>query len=314
MREFYHKPVLLEECIEYLEIKPDGIYIDGTTGGGGHSSQIYKRLDKRGTLIGIDRDVSALEATEQRLSSIEGQARIILEKENYRNMRAVCEKNRIESVDGVLLDIGVSSQQLDEAERGFSYKQDSPLDMRMDQAGALTAQDIVNDYEPERIRQIISRYGEERWASRIADFIAKARKTKRITTSSELVDIIKAAVPASARREGPHPAKRTFQALRIAVNDELGALEEGISEAIDILKSGGRLCVITFHSLEDRIVKKTFKKNENPCICPAEFPICTCGRKQRVKIITKRPIKPTGNELDENPRARSAGLRVAEKV
>lgn len=312
--EFSHKPVLLDECIENLNIRQDGIYVDGTLGGAGHSSEIYRRLGKDGLLIGIDQDKDALEASRKRLTAIGGQAGLIIENSNFRYIPEVCLKNGIKGVDGILLDLGVSSYQLDEAERGFSYQKDAALDMRMDRAGELNAARIINEYTEQEIRDIIRDYGEEKWASRIAAFIVKAREVQKIESTFQLVDIIKAAIPSAARREGPHPAKRTFQALRIAVNDELGALKQAIEAAVPILNPGGRICIITFHSLEDRIVKVEFQKRENPCTCPPDFPVCVCGAKRQLKVITKKPIIPSEAEQDENPRARSSKLRVAEKV
>ncbi len=311
---FEHKPVLLEECIESLNIKPDGIYVDGTLGGAGHSAEIYKRLGAKGLLMGMDQDAFALETSEQRLKSLQGQAAVILENSNFENIGEACRKNGIDKVDGILLDIGVSSHQLDEAERGFSYQHDAPLDMRMDRRRQLDAGIIVNEYPENEIRDIIRDYGEENWAARIAAFIVKARKEKRIDTTYELVDVIKAAIPSGARREGPHPAKRTFQAIRIAVNDELGVLKRVIDEGISILKPGGRMCIITFHSLEDRIVKNEFAKWVKPCTCPPEFPVCVCGKKPEAKSISRKPITPSERELEENPRSRSAKLRVIEKL
>jgi 16S rRNA (cytosine1402-N4)-methyltransferase len=312
--DFHHSPVLLEEVIEKLNIKPDGTYIDGTLGGAGHSLQIYKRLNSVGTLIGLDQDEFAIKTSESRLKNADGQANIILANTNFKNMKEVCLKNNISSVDGILLDIGVSSHQLDETERGFSYKKDAPLDMRMDRRGTLTAKMVVNEYTKEQLKEIIQNYGEERWAKRIAEFIVEARVKKPIETTGELVDVIKAAIPSGARREGPHPAKRTFQALRIAVNDELGVLEKAVADGIELLSSGGRFCIISFHSLEDRIVKNAFYKKANPCTCPKEFPVCICGKKPLVKLIERKPITPSKKELEENPRARSAKLRVVEKI
>ena len=313
-REFNHKPVLLEECIEYLNIRPDGIYIDGTLGGAGHSSEIYRKLGKEGILVGIDQDAFALEISQERLRSIGGQAGMIFAKGNFRDIGEICRKHGIDKADGILLDLGVSSHQLDEGERGFSYQKDAPLDMRMDRQSKLDAAAIVNEYDEYEIKKIIRDYGEENWASRIASFIVKARREKRIESTGRLVEIIKAAIPSSARREGPHPAKRTFQALRIAVNDELGALKQVTGDAVTVLKEGGRLCIVTFHSLEDRIVKNEFQSREKPCTCPREFPVCVCGNKPELRIITRKPIIPSDSELDENPRSRSAKLRVAEKV
>ena len=312
--EFNHKPVLLEECIENLNIRPDGIYIDGTLGGAGHSSEIYRRLGKGGTLVGIDQDAFALEISQERLRTIGGQAGLVFAKGNFRNIGEICRMHGIDKVDGILLDLGVSSHQLDESERGFSYQKDAPLDMRMDRQSKLDAGVIVNEYDEYEIKKIIRDYGEENWAARIAGFIVKARKEQRIESTGQLVEIIKAAIPSAARREGPHPAKRTFQAIRIAVNDELGALKQVVGDAVSVLGEGGRLCIITFHSLEDRIVKNEFQGREKPCTCPREFPVCVCGNKPELKVITRKPIIPSDSELDENPRSRSAKLRVAEKV
>lgn len=312
--EFNHKPVLLEECIEHLKVRPDGTYVDGTLGGAGHAGEIFRMLDRNGRLIGIDQDDFALNISKERLQESGGQAELHFEKSNFRNMKDICLRMGISGVDGILLDLGVSSHQLDEADRGFSYQKDAPLDMRMDRSTALDAAVIVNDYEEKSISAIIRDYGEEKWAARIAAFIVKARNESRIETTGRLAEIIKAAIPSSARREGPHPAKRTFQALRIAVNDELGALKQAVGEAVSILKPGGRLCIITFHSLEDRIVKNEFQAGEKPCVCPADFPVCVCGRKPELKVITKRPVVPAEKEQQENPRSRSAKLRVAERV
>lgn len=312
--EFHHKPVLVDECIEYLNIKPNGTYIDGTIGGGGHSSEIYKRLSAEGKLLGIDQDSSAIKASRERLRGISGQAEVTLVQDNFRNIQNICLENGISNVQGILLDLGVSSHQLDEAERGFSYQKDAPLDMRMDRNRDLDAATIVNNYDEQSIRNIIRDYGEEKWASRIAKFIVDYRRSKRIETTYELVEIIKAAVPAAARREGPHPAKRTFQALRIAVNDELGILDQAIEDAVSVLGKGGRLCIISFHSLEDRIVKTAFQKQVNPCTCPKNFPVCVCGAVQTAIHITRKPVTPSDEELLENPRARSSKLRVIEKL
>lgn len=312
--EFSHKPVMLDECIQNLAIKPDGIYLDGTLGGAGHSTEIFKRLNKNGTLIGVDQDAFALETSSKRLKEMGGQARLIFENKNFKYIKEICFKNKIQGIDGVLLDLGVSSHQLDEAERGFSYQKDAALDMRMDRRGSLDAGKIVNDYEEDEIKRIITDYGEEKWAARIASFIVKARKERRIETTGQLVDLIKAAIPSAARREGPHPAKRTFQALRIAVNDELGILEQAITDAVEVLRPGGRLEIITFHSLEDRIVKNTFQRIAKPCTCPPEFPVCVCGKKPEAEIVTKKPVTASQMELDENPRSRSAKLRVIQKI
>jgi len=311
--KFEHKPVLLEECIASLNIDKNGTYIDGTLGGAGHSTEIIKRLD-RGTLIGIDQDEDAIEVSGKRLREVQNNANLVLIKGNFRDMANLVRQHGIEEVDGILLDIGVSSYQLDEAERGFSYQKDAPLDMRMDRSRGLNAATIVNTYDEKDIRDIIWQYGEEKWASRIASFIVKARNESRIETTGQLADIIKAAIPASARRDGPHPAKRTFQALRIAVNDELGALRDAIDAAISLLRQGGRLSIITFHSLEDRIVKTEFQKREKPCTCPPSFPVCVCGKKPELSVLTKKPVLPSATEVEQNPRARSAKLRTAMKL
>lgn len=311
--EFSHVPVLYEECMRALNIKPDGIYVDGTMGGGGHSSGICERLSADGLFIGIDRDIDAINAASKRLNDQGTPCEKRFVQSNYADIKQVLEQQGIDSIDGALLDLGVSSFQLDNPERGFSYMSDAPLDMRMDAGSDFTAYDVVNGYSEKELFRIIKDYGEERWAKRIAEFIAAARKEKDIKTTFELVDIIKAAIPAAARREGPHPAKRTFQAIRIEVNDELGALERAVSDFIDVLAPKGRLAIISFHSLEDRIVKDTFKTRLNPCICPPEFPVCTCGRKPDVNKITGRPIIPGELEIENNPRSRSAKLRILEK-
>jgi len=311
--DFNHKPVLLDECIESLNIKSNGTYLDGTLGGAGHSLKILDRLDK-GTLVGIDQDEFAIETAGERLRRARSNAKIVLIKGNFRNMAQLLRENGIDGVDGILLDIGVSSHQLDEAQRGFSYNQDAPLDMRMDRSRELDAAAIVNTYDEKELRDIIREYGEEKWAARIASFVVKARETGRIETTGQLTDIIKAAIPAKARRDGPHPAKRTFQALRIAVNDELGALTDAIDSAVQILKPEGRLSIITFHSLEDRIVKNEFNKREKPCTCPPSFPVCVCGKKPELKVLTRKPILPSQEELALNPRSRSAKLRTAQKI
>lgn len=310
--EFKHTSVLFNECINGLAIKPDGIYVDGTLGGGGHASGICQNLSKNGTLIGIDRDRDALEAAGNRLAEYECNKYFV--QSNYSDIKEVLEELEIEKIDGALLDLGVSSFQLDNPERGFSYMHDAPLDMRMSQDDDFTAYDVVNDYDAKELTEVIRKYGEERWASRIADFVVKARKTKPIETTSELVDVIKAAIPAAARRTGPHPAKRTFQAIRIEVNDELGQLERAVDEFCDVLAPGGRLCIISFHSLEDRIVKEIINKRINPCTCPKEFPVCVCGKVGDIKKSSNKPILPSEEELENNPRARSAKLRIAEKI
>jgi 16S rRNA (cytosine1402-N4)-methyltransferase len=309
--EFNHTSVLFLESIRYLNIDPEGIYVDGTLGGGGHASGICERLNQKGIFIGIDRDKDAICAATERLNGY--LCRQIFIQDNYANIKRILKKQGIESIQGAILDLGVSSFQLDNPERGFSYMQDAALDMRMNRLDHLTDEIVVNEYDQKKLTDIIRRYGEERWASRISEFIVKERKNRRIKTTSELVDIIKAAIPASARREGPHPAKRTFQAVRIEVNDELSKLAAAVDEFIDVLDEGGRLCIITFHSLEDRIVKETFNRRANPCTCPKDFPVCVCGKKADVKKITSKPILPTSNELEMNPRARSAKLRVVER-
>ncbi len=309
--EFKHVSVLYEECMEGLNIDPCGIYVDGTLGGGGHASGICERLSEKGTLIGIDRDRDALAAAEKRLEKYS--CRKIFVQSNYSDIKSVLEELGIDHIDGALLDLGVSSFQLDNPERGFSYMQDAPLDMRMSRDDKLTAYTVVNTYSGEALKNLIYKYGEERWASRIADFIVKARREKPISTTYELVDIIKAAIPAAARRDGPHPAKRTFQAIRIEVNDELGQLERAVDEFCDVLSPGGRICVITFHSLEDRIVKEAINRRINPCTCPKEFPVCVCGKIGDITKKSGKPILPGEEEVETNPRARSAKLRVAEK-
>jgi len=309
--EFRHTPVLFSETIKSLNINPGGIYADGTLGGGGHASGICEKLSQKGILIGIDRDGDAIEAAGERLKNYP--CRKIFVQSNYADIKDVLNERGIENIDGAILDLGVSSFQLDNYERGFSYMQEAALDMRMNKEDPLTAEIVVNEYDEKELTDIIRKYGEERWASRISEFIVKERKKHRIKTTTELVDVIKAAIPASARREGPHPAKRTFQAIRIEVNDELNQLEKAVDEFIDVLGGGGRLCIITFHSLEDRIVKEAFNKRANSCICPKEFPVCTCGRKADVKKVSGKPVLPTPQELEMNPRARSAKLRVIEK-
>lgn len=309
--EFKHVSVLYEECIDGLKIKQDGIYVDGTLGGGGHASGICNLLSPEGTLIGIDKDQDALNAAEKRLQEYNCRKQFV--QDNYSNIEEVLDRLGVSGIDGALLDLGVSSFQLDNYERGFSYMQKAPLDMRMNAEDSLTAEEVVNHYTGAELTEIIRKYGEEKWAARISDFIVKARKNKRIEDTTELVDIIKAAIPASARRDGPHPAKRTFQAIRIEVNDELGHLERAVEAFCNVLNPGGRLCIITFHSLEDRIVKEYFNQRLNPCTCPKEFPICTCGKISDVVKVTGKPIISTKQELENNPRARSAKLRIIEK-
>ncbi|MCJ7856359.1 16S rRNA (cytosine(1402)-N(4))-methyltransferase RsmH [Lachnospiraceae bacterium NSJ-143] len=309
--EFRHVSVLLNECIEGLNIKEDGVYVDGTLGGGGHSFEIARRLGKGGRLIGIDQDTDAINAARERLSEFGD--KITFVHDNFENVKEIFKNLGLEKADGFLIDIGVSSFQLDEAERGFSYMQDAPLDMRMNSESELSAYDVVNSYSEEALDNVIFKYGEERWAKRIAQFIVKERENKPIETTFELVDIIKKAIPKGARKDGPHPAKRTFQAIRIEVNRELEILEKTIDDMTDLLNTEGRLCVITFHSLEDRIVKNAFRKQENPCTCPPEFPVCVCGKKPKGRIITRKPVLPSSEELKENHRSRSAKLRIFER-
>lgn len=310
--DFVHVPVLLDECIEGLNIKSGGIYIDGTIGGAGHSIEIAKLMGPHGILVGIDQDINAINAARERLKNYGDSVKLV--NDNFKNMKSIVHSLGIDKVDGMLLDLGVSSHQLDEGERGFSYMKDATLDMRMDRKNPITAETIVNEWSEEEIHNIIKQYGEERWAKRIAEFIIRERQKQRITSTQQLVDIIKSAIPASARREGPHPAKRTFQALRIAVNDELGILEKTIKDGVGLLKPEGRICIITFHSLEDRIVKTMFNKLEKPCTCPPRIPQCICGQVPLIKIISRKPITASSKELEENPRARSAKLRVAERL
>lgn len=309
--EFKHVSVLLNECIEGLNIKENGIYVDGTLGGGGHSSEILKKLSEDGLLIGIDQDKDALKAAGLRLQNFNNVKYV---HSNFYNIDSILNNLQIEKIDGMLMDLGVSSYQLDTGDRGFSYMQDAPLDMRMNRENSLSAYEVINNYEEEEIYRIIRDYGEEKFAKRIARFIVENREEKPIETTLELVEIIKAAIPAKARREGPHPAKRTFQAIRIEVNSELSILNKAIEDGINRLNKGGRMAIITFHSLEDRIVKLKFKELATACTCPKEFPICVCGGKAKVKIITRKAIDPSKEEVDENPRSRSAKLRVVEKI
>ena len=299
--EFEHKSVLLEEIIEYLNIRQDGIYVDGTLGGGGHSSHIAKRLSGKGRLIGIDQDGDAIAAATDRLKPFKDRVSIV--RSNYRAMRQVLSGFGIERADGILLDLGVSSFQLDAPERGFTYRnEDAPLDMRMDQRGELTAEDIVNEYSEMELYRIIRDYGEDRFAKNIAKHIVRERQKKRIVTAGELNAVISAAIPKKIQATGGHPAKRTYQAIRIELNHELDVLKEGLEDMIDLLNPGGRLCIITFHSLEDRIVKNVFKRNENPCVCPKEFPVCVCGNVSKGRVISRKPILPGEEEMKENKR------------
>ena len=308
---FEHKSVLLYETVDSLNIKPDGIYVDGTLGGGGHAYEVLKRLGPKGRLIGIDQDADAIQAASGRLKEYGEKVTIV--RSNYRNIKEVLSSLGIGKVDGIYLDLGVSSYQLDTEERGFTYRENAPLDMRMDQRNEKTAADIVNEYSEMELYRIIRDYGEDRFAKNIAKHIVKARQEKWIETTDELVEIIKSAMPPAALREKQHPAKRSFQAIRIAVNGELDALPPMLRAAVDGLNPGGRLAVITFHSLEDRIVKRTLAELARGCVCPPEFPVCVCGKKPQVRLVTRKPVTAGGAELEENPRARSAKLRVAEK-
>ncbi len=308
---FEHIPVLLNECIDGLNIKKGGVYADCTLGGGGHSFRIASLIGEEGTLVGIDRDADAIEAAGQRLKDY---TNVKYVKDNFSNIRNIAHELGIDKFDGFLLDLGVSSHQLNEADRGFSHNHNAPLDMRMDQSAPLSAYMVVNEYTQAELTRIIRDYGEERWAKRIAEFIINERKLKPVETTFELVSIIKKAIPKGARSEGPHPAKRTFQAIRIEVNNELGILEDTIRDMTDLLKPGGRICVITFHSLEDRIIKNVFRNLEDPCTCPRDFPVCVCGKKPQLKVITRKPIVPGKEENEENRRAHSAKLRIAEKL
>ena len=309
---FRHVSVLLTETIEGLNIRPDGIYADGTLGGGGHASEVAARLTEGGRLIGIDQDADAIAAAGERLKPFGDRVTIV--RDNYVNMKQVLADLGIEAVDGICLDLGVSSYQLDTAERGFSYMEDAPLDMRMDRREDRTAADLVNECTEQELFRIIRDYGEDRFAKNIAKHIVKARERRPIRTTGELADIIRGAIPMKIQVTGGHPAMRTFQALRIALNRELQVLEDSIDEMIGLLNPGGRLCIITFHSLEDRIVKNGFRRNESPCTCPPGFPVCVCGKKSRGTVITRKPILPTKEEAEENPRSRSAKLRIFERA
>ncbi len=310
--EFKHVSVLKNECIEGLQIKSSGTYVDGTFGGGGHAMEVISRLNGNGRFVGIDQDQDAVENGRAKLEPYKEKAQLV--RDNFSNIISIMKDLHIVAVDGILLDIGVSSYQLDTGERGFSYMHDAELDMRMDQRNPMTAKRMIAEYSEKELANIIKDYGEERWATRIAQFIVAERKIKPIETTGELVEVIKKAVPKGARKDGPHPAKRTFQALRIAVNNELGILEQAIEDMAGLLAPGGRLCIITFHSLEDRIVKQTFHRLEHPCTCPPEFPVCVCGKKPSIRVITRKPILPSDEELEFNPRARSAKLRILEKL
>ena len=310
--EFVHIPVLLNQTIESLNIKPGGVYVDCTLGGAGHSTEIVKRLLPGGTLIGIDQDENAIKAAGEKLAPYKEHIKLV--RSNFRNLKNVILEAGFDKVDGILMDIGVSSHQIDEEDRGFSYMHDGPLDMRMDRSAAVTAESLLNTADFQRLKEIIRDYGEEKWADRIAKFICQEREKYRIETTYQLVEIIKMAIPAAARREGGHPAKRTFQALRIAVNDELNVLETTLYDAVEMLKEGGRLSVITFHSLEDRIVKNIFNKLEKPCTCPPQIPVCVCGKKPQLKVLTKKPLIADEKELEYNSRSKSAKLRAAERL
>ena len=309
--EFQHKSILLNECMEGLSIKEDGIYVDGTLGGGGHSFHILERLGERGRLIGIDQDEDAIKAATKRLEAFANKVTIV--RDNYEHFQTILSTLSIPKVDGTLLDLGVSSYQFDEADRGFSYRFDAPLDMRMDRRQDFTAKDLINNYSEQELYHIIRDYGEDKFARNIAKHIVKEREKKPIETTFELSEIISHAIPMKMRVQGGHPAKKTFQAVRIALNRELEVLEESIEGMIKALKPEGRLCIISFHSLEDRIVKKAFRTAEDPCICPKDFPICTCGRKSLGRVISKKAIIPSDLEMEENPRARSAKLRIFER-
>ncbi len=309
--EFSHVSVLLNECIEGLCIRPEGIYVDGTLGGAGHANEVCRRLSENGRFVGIDQDEAAIRAASERLGGF-GE-RVTIVKSNYVHMKQVLNGIGISRVDGILLDLGVSSYQLDAAERGFSYRVDAPLDMRMDTGQDMTAKDIVNSYEEERLYEVIKIYGEERFAKSIARNIVKRRQDKEIQTTGELVDIIRASMPAKAKNAKGHPAKRTFQAIRIELNRELDVLQDSLEDMVSLLNDGGRLCIITFHSLEDRMVKNFFRSKENPCTCPPNFPVCICGKKPEGKVITRKPILPGEEELSKNKRSKSAKLRIFER-
>ena len=309
--EFKHKSVLLNETIDGLNIKPDGIYVDGTLGGGGHAYEVCRRLGEKGSIIGIDQDAAAIEAASARLKDFGEKVTIV--RSNYCDMKSKLHELGIDKVDGIVLDLGVSSYQLDTAERGFSYREDAPLDMRMDTRQKMTARDIVNDYTEADLYRVIRDYGEDKFAKNIAKHIVQARAVKPVETTAELSEIIRASIPMKFQKKSGHPAKRTFQAIRIELNRELDVLRDSLDDMIDLLNPGGRLCIITFHSLEDRIVKSAFRKNENPCTCPPDFPVCVCGKKSKGKVITRKPILPSETEMEENPRSKSAKLRIFER-
>lgn len=309
--EFVHKSVLLNETIDGLNIRPDGIYVDGTLGGGGHAYEVCRRLGDKGSIVGIDQDAAAIEAAGNRLKDFGEKVTIV--RSNYCDMKSKLHELGIDKVDGIVLDLGVSSYQLDTAERGFSYREDAPLDMRMDTRQKMTARDIVNDYEEMELYRVIRDYGEDKFAKNIAKHIVAARKEKTIETTGELTEIIRESIPMKYQKKSGHPAKRTFQAIRIELNRELEVLKDSLDDMIDLLNPGGRLCIITFHSLEDRIVKSAFRKNENPCTCPSDFPVCVCGKVSKGSILTRKPILPSKEEMEENSRAKSAKLRIFER-
>ena len=309
--EFKHRSVLLEETVNGLNIRPDGIYVDGTLGGGGHAYEICRRLGDKGSIIGIDQDEAAIEAAGIRLKDFGEKVTIV--RSNYCEMKSVLHGLGIDKVDGIVLDLGVSSYQLDTAERGFSYREDAPLDMRMDRRQTMTARDIVNDYSEKDLYRVIRDYGEDKFARNIAKHIVIEREKRSIETTGQLTEIIRGAIPMKFQKKSGHPAKRTFQAIRIELNRELDVLKDSLDDMIDLLNPGGRLCIITFHSLEDRIVKSAFKKNEDPCTCPKDFPVCVCGKVSKGSILTRKPILPSEEELEENSRSKSAKLRIFER-
>lgn len=309
--EFKHRSVLLEETVNGLNIRPDGIYVDGTLGGGGHAYEICRRLGDKGSIVGIDQDEAAIEAAGIRLKDFGEKVTIV--RSNYCEMKSVLQRLGIDKVDGIVLDLGVSSYQLDTAERGFSYREDAPLDMRMDRRQTMTARDIVNDYSEKDLYRVIRDYGEDKFARNIAKHIVIEREKRSIETTGQLTEIIRGAIPMKFQKKSGHPAKRTFQAIRIELNRELDVLKNSLDEMIDLLNPGGRLCIITFHSLEDRIVKSAFKKNEDPCTCPKDFPVCVCGKVSKGSILTRKPILPGPEEMEENSRSKSAKLRIFER-
>ncbi len=310
--EFKHTSVLLQETVDGLNVKPDGIYVDGTLGGGGHSYEICRRLGEKGSIVGIDQDAAAIEAAGNRLKDFGEKVTIV--RSNYCDMKSRLQELGIYKVDGIVLDLGVSSYQLDTAERGFSYREDAPLDMRMDTRQTMTARDIVNDYSQKELCRVIRDYGEDKFAANIAKHIVMTRSKAPIETTGQLTEVIRAAIPMKYQKKSGHPAKRTFQAIRIELNRELEVLRDSLDDMIDLLNPGGRLCIITFHSLEDRIVKSAFRKNENPCTCPPDFPVCVCGKVSKGSIVTRKPILPSEEELEYNSRSKSAKLRVFERA